>query len=333
MKPEKEIFVPVTEEPYNIDYEVSNIGNIRSKKRNIIMRQQTKVEYKMIGLSYRGVEKKFYVHVLVAKAFVENPNNWPQVNHLNGKKEENWYTNLEWVTQSGNTLHSIHVLGHQRKKSPVRQLDMNGNLIATFNSIKEASLANKVDTHGIRYVCNGTRKQAGGFKWEYVDGIPLKEPAPIGKELEEYPNYIITSDGRVYSKSRQRFKAIREREGDYATVNLNGETHYVHILVAKLFLQPVPEKPNVNHKDRVKTNKDISNLEWVTQSENMIHAYKNGANRFMKAVIMYDKKGTEIKRYDSVRAAAKDNNINEHSIAAASRGVQHTSGGYIWKYA
>lgn len=58
---------------------------------------------------------RFFVHRLVASAFIPNPNNLPQVNHIDGNKQNNHYTNLEWCDQSYNVLHSYRVL---HKKTP-----------------------------------------------------------------------------------------------------------------------------------------------------------------------------------------------------------------------
>ena len=85
-------------------------------------------------------------------------------------------------------------------------------------------------------------------------------------------------DGSSHLKSRN-LKLILDKDG-YPRVNLKVKqktnSKYVHRLVAKAFIPNNENKPQVNHKDGVKNNNDISNLEWVTLSENRQHAYDIG---------------------------------------------------------
>lgn len=90
-------------------YEVSSIGDIRSKKTGIVMKQKTnRYGYKMINLMIDYVKRTFSIHRLVATAFIENNDSSRTiVNHKNGNKGFNWRGNLEWCTQQENTQHAI----------------------------------------------------------------------------------------------------------------------------------------------------------------------------------------------------------------------------------
>lgn len=109
---------------YDGIYQVSTRGRVRSMDRRELMRgrhptpyyrfrngcelkcQINDIGYVQVLLYKDGVGKLCTVHRLVAKAFIPNPNNYPEVNHLNEERADNWVENLEWCTRSQNALHS-----------------------------------------------------------------------------------------------------------------------------------------------------------------------------------------------------------------------------------
>lgn len=94
---------------YDGKYQVSNLARVRSLhngKVKIIKLDIIHTGYLRITLYKDGKTKNHYVHVLVAKAFIPNPENKPYVNHRDGNKQNNAIENLEWVTGSENILHA-----------------------------------------------------------------------------------------------------------------------------------------------------------------------------------------------------------------------------------
>lgn len=158
---------------YEDYYEVSNQGVIRNKNTKRVLKPLLKKNgYLMVDLGYRGV-KTVLVHRIVATAFIENPNNFPCVNHKNENKTDNRADNLEWCTQKYNLNYGF---GSTAKNSPVLQFDASGNFIKLWASIKEAAETLGIKYQGISRVCRGERKTSGGFRWEYVDEFsPIDE--------------------------------------------------------------------------------------------------------------------------------------------------------------
>jgi len=113
-------------EGYEKYYQVSNLGNVRSVERIVIDRKSirnfkskilTRTKnthgYLQVFLSKNGKIKTCRVHVLVAKAFLPNPANRPEINHINANRLDNSVSNLEWVTSSENSKHAFN-MGRQK---------------------------------------------------------------------------------------------------------------------------------------------------------------------------------------------------------------------------
>lgn len=101
------------------------------------------------------------------------------------------------------------------------------------------------------------------------------------KRINGYKNYWIDLQGNVYSRfSRKTLSPAISKRGYWVLVLINNKsikkTVYIHRLLAKAYILEEPMKTYVNHKDGVKTNNKITNLEWCTSSENIKHAYVIG---------------------------------------------------------
>jgi hypothetical protein len=125
---------------YN-QYEISNTGLVKSLKynRKRILKQELTKGYLRVTLSKNNIQKRFQVHVLVAKMFCEGFALNKEVNHKDFNRRNNVYTNLEWVTRSENEKHTY---SHGRKRPPETKYVLDLNTGVYYDSITEAAKIN-----------------------------------------------------------------------------------------------------------------------------------------------------------------------------------------------
>ena len=155
----------------NIDdfiFNVSNYGRVKSQKHIISYGTKEDNGYKRVSITNNTIIKKILIHRLVALTFLDNPNDYPLVNHKDGNKENNHVNNLEWVSHSQNAQHAVNILkvGGQRK---VAQFDKDTlEIIKEYQNITIAAKETNTNNTSITHVCNGRFKTANGFIWKYI---------------------------------------------------------------------------------------------------------------------------------------------------------------------
>lgn len=179
------------------------------------------------------------------------------------------------------------------------------------------------------------------------------------KKINEFDNYEVSNLGRVKSLNHfakngngtrivrgRILKLIYDKDGYYMVSLRQNAIRYpkkVHRLVAEAFIQNPENKPQINHKNCIKTDNRVSNLEWVTHSENMLHSYKNGLmdnvlNKKRKAVrcsngMAFNSSyaGAEYLNTFIFKGTKKIRHIAGR-IRRCAAGFQDTAYGFKWKY-
>lgn len=177
----KEIWKPIPISEYSF-YEISNFGNVRNGHKPL--KAWLSKGYPSVILCNNNSRKYFRIHRLVALAFVKNPNKYPQINHKDGNKQNNYFENLEWCTQGHNTKHAWEhklfkftekmkvavtktILKEVEKQKRSVKCFKDDKLVAVYESACEAARQIHGSQPHISDCCNGKRSTHKGYVWKW----------------------------------------------------------------------------------------------------------------------------------------------------------------------
>jgi HNH endonuclease len=248
------------------DYQITKDGKIWSDKTDKFMVTKECNGYLLFQHNS--------IHRLVAETFIPNPENKPYVNHINSNRLDNRVENLEWVTQKENCAAHNKSTSHPRK---VIQRDIDGKELNKFNSLKEAGASIGFSASAISKAVLKINNTAGGYIWDYEENYINVMDITKGKQIYGNIKYYVFPDGTIYNNVRKTtVKPVKNASGYcYVTISNNKtkKNHYVHRIVADHFIENKDKnKTQVNHKNKKRDDNKIENLEWVTPSENSVHA-------------------------------------------------------------
>ncbi|QHZ59760.1 HNH endonuclease [Alteromonas phage vB_AmeM_PT11-V22] len=166
----KEVWKDSLEFPEN--YEVSNLGKVRNKRGHILAQEHHKTNCYRVRLCVSRVKYSRSVHRMVAEAFIPNPENKPEVNHIDGNRLNNMLENLEWNTRKENMEHATreglisNPFGKEARNSKfvTKVFDMGGNLVAKCygnQDLKDLGF----DWRNVHAVLKGKQKTHRGHKF------------------------------------------------------------------------------------------------------------------------------------------------------------------------
>lgn len=150
---------------------------------------------------------------------------------------------------------------------------------------------------------------------------------------KQFGNYLVFSDGKVFSINRNKFLKPCKDDNGYLRIGLyidgKNKTYKLHRLVAQCFIANNDNKSSVNHINGIKTDNRVENLEWVTNSENSIHAVKSGLmqSNHLKKIVLDTQTGVF---YDSATELAKLIGMNRVTLISRLNGTKRTPTKYIY---
>lgn len=193
----KEIWKDI--EGYEGKYQISTFGRVKSlyyhngTEQRILKQRDNRSGYLIVNLYKNGHNKGNLktVHRLVAEAFIPNPEHKPQINHKDENKTNNRVENLEWCDNRYNFLYSAErhperyknrkytkrkngngrngVRNSYKHKRKIIQKDCNGKVVNVYENARSVCIENNFNEWSIIQCCNGKRKTAYGYKWEFAE--------------------------------------------------------------------------------------------------------------------------------------------------------------------
>lgn len=282
--------------PYIITCE-GDVYNLKTKKKLSVFYNNS--GYCVVDLKVNNSPKKhFLVHRLVATAFIPNPENKLEVNHINGDKKDNRVENLEWCTRKENIKHAIDsglrlykngFENHSNKfsKSTIEEIC---RLLATHKyKYKEVANMCGVSKTTVQDISNGKRYADIGRKYGLYEIPELERYFKLKYDLddsEEIVNYIrdgiksnlwVTKSGRIfnennlcevipYSVKNYPYKSVAVK-----FANGNKQTILAHTLIAETFLENPNSYRYIIHKDGNYDNNKIDNLFYGTYRDKKVY--------------------------------------------------------------
>lgn len=336
------------------NYEISNTGIIRNKKTMTVLKHQVKEKYPTVSIRYNDgtVNSKCAIHILLAKAFIDNPYDYPFVDHIDSNPSNYSLDNLRWVSSNQENINNeesrkkISSIVAEKKdiidEARHRQVRLTKKLKDANVDAKPTDVFALDELETMRYYTNVIYK---GEIWKPVPGYNGKyEASNYGRIrcVSELKNLKTAICQLRISNKGYYVVSVEKKEKDKHKYTKRG----VHNLVMEAFVNnPDPiHLTMVNHKDCNPLNNQLSNLEWCNHMYNLNYEptkekISNGVQKFIsthtyetKPVIKYNALGFFEKEYSSAKECAFEEKIKLQTIRNSCRGNRTSVFGHQYKY-
>ena len=310
------------------NYEISSKGRLRQVISGKIFLGTNHLGYIRFKLTHNKKTKSELAHRLVAKYFIDNPDNKPDVNHL-GDKTDNRVEMLEWATRSENCQHSAKFKTKQKTIKINLLCPITKNILLSFDKTNDAILFAKKEHLFYKYI--DTNEEYLGYIWkrsiqkneeilENEEWVSLKNS--IYSEVNSFQKYYVSNFGRI--KGYYNRILTPNKSNNYETIKLTQDNKTIcikiHRLVLMAFNIPNPtNKPEVDHIDSDIRNNKLTNLRWSTRQEQMNNINtkqkflgKESHSKRYKILVTYPNNKTQL--YSGLYSLSNQIGISPHTI-------------------
>ena len=257
-----------------------------------------------------------------------------QVNHTDGDRSNNRLENLEWVSAAENVKHSHDTNAQRRQCGPRQSKPVEARRLGTDKWVRFASTAEAAQALGLSSDCvsscaRGRQQRCGDYELRFAD--PTEPSMLDGEEWRTVGSRgaAVSSCGR-YRDCRGVVRTPQPVRSGYVSISIAYKKRVIHRVIAEAFDLPgrTAERDEINHIDGNPSNNHLSNLEWVSRSENIRQSYatnmqrRNGGAHISKPVEIRRCGSDCWVRFASMSEATRALGLTEYRLRACAQGKQ-----------
>lgn len=317
-------------------YYINQNCQVRNSRGKIMQLQQHDKGYQLITVKLSADRKMTTVVsrlALLAWKPIADSEDF-EADHIDDDPSHNCLSNLQWLTRAANMKKAMI-----KRRQPLLLISERGEHLTLVGAKTAAKFLRCGKTTVRRRAEDGQAWELDGVAWYVCSLREDRPPRPIYDRrvggfscIPEFPLYEAHQDGTVRNKNTQQLRRSHIN-GGRVYLSIGGSTALLHRIIARLFVvnPDVDTKIEVNHIDGNPLNNCATNLEWVTRTENQLHAiYILGG---LPRCAQIDQDGNVFKIWESQAEAARQLGISGSGINMVLRGKQDNVQGYRFVYA